>query len=191
MATLRPASALRRASAIILSRWSLAALCGAALVAGGVEVSANAALAPPVQNGCGTTSAGQSSSWCALYPGNATQNAQEQGQVSLSQDGMTLIVQTQNTFDGQAPATSSACLTATPTAQVSQRLQAQQCTQLGGSWITWQGGSEAIDLAAYPGLLGSLFTVQVGANHDAANGNGDAFYNNFGVDDASSVGATN
>src|SRR5579862_9452512 len=101
MATIRPASALTRASAIILNKWSLAALCGAALVAGGVQVSGNAALASPVRNGCGTTSSGQSSSWCGLYPGNATQNTQEQAQVSLSQDGTTLIVQTQNTSDGQ------------------------------------------------------------------------------------------
>ena len=35
-----------------------------------------------------------------------------------------------------------------------------------------------IDLSRYPQFLNTQFTIQVAANQDANNANGDAFYNN-------------
>ena len=44
-----------------------------------------------------------------------------------------------------------------------------------------RGRIATIDLSLYPQFRNAQFTVQVAANQDANNANGDAFYNNFTV----------
>jgi len=163
------------------------AVCGV-LATGALALTAGTgvASATPVHDDCaGVVTAGTSSAWCGLYPGNAKNNTPEQAQVSLDPTATLLTVLTQNTEDGSAPATTSICLTSTPIPQIDHRLQDQQCTnKFGGVWLTWAGGSATIDLTQVPQFLGTTFTVQVGASASAGNGNGDAFYNNVSVDAA-------
>lgn len=159
----------------------LGAASGAAVVLGSLALAPAVGATPP-HTGCGTVTDGASSGWCALYPGNAKGNVQEQGQVSLDSTGTQLTVLTENTADGAAPATTSVCLTATPAVDLTHRLQDSQCAKQGGVWLSWSGGAATVDLTQYPQLVGTTFTVQVQANHDAGNGNGDAFYNSVAVD---------
>lgn len=158
-------------------------------VALGTAVTAALALsllgaAPAVAGGtCPTSIAdGQSSGWCGLYPGTASTNIQEYGQVTLSSDGSTLTVQTQSASSGVVAGTSFACLT--PTDPGSTRLQEEQCAQDSGVWFPFSGGSVTIDLTQYPQFLNTQFNVQVAANQDANNSNGDSFYDNFTVMDS-------
>ncbi|MDA8269635.1 MAG: hypothetical protein M0Z63_03825 [Actinomycetota bacterium] len=137
--------------------------------------------APASAGTCAAVTDGQTSGWCALYPGNATGNIQELGQVALSTDGSTLTVQTQSASTGVVPGTSFACLTATDPGMT--RLQEQQCAMDNGVWVPFTGGSTTIDLAQYPQFQGTQFNVQVAANQDANSANGDAFYDNFTVTD--------
>ena len=132
---------------------------------------------------CTTVTDGQSSGWCNLYPGNATDNVQELGMVALSLDGSTLTVSTQSATSGVVADTSFACLTATSPGDT--RMQDAQCTKADGVWIPFTGGSVTIDLAQYPQFVGTQFNVQVAANQDANSANGDAFYNNVTVSDSS------
>ena len=132
--------------------------------------------------GCNPVGVGASSGWCGLYPGNATNNVRELGQVSISSDGRSLTVQTADASTGVVPATSFACLLFTPPSQITHRLQGQQCAAAGGVWFPMPGGSQTIDLSAYPQFLNTHLTVQVAANQDASNSNGDAFYNNIAAD---------
>jgi hypothetical protein len=161
--------------------WRLAPV---ALVSGSLMVGVTAAMvssagATPAHTGCATASVGESSGWCGLYPGNATGNAKELGQVTVSGDGQSLTIQTEDASSGAAPATSFACLTAADPTQITHRLQDTQCADAGGVWLPFTGGSLTVDLTAYPQFLDTQFTVQVAANADARNANGDAFYNNF------------
>lgn len=150
------------------------------LTALGVGIAAAAADVP--HTGCTNVAAGTSSGWCGLYPGNATDNVRELGSVSLSSDGMTLTVQTQDSSTGVVPATSFACVTLTPASDITHRLQRTQCAAAGGVWFPIAGGTQTIDLSAYPQFQNAVVTVQVAANQDANNSNGDAFYNNVTVD---------
>ena len=136
--------------------WRLApvALVSGSLMVGVTAVMVSSAGATPAHTGCATASVGETSGWCGLYPGNATGNAKELGQVTVSVDGQSLTIQTEDASSGAAPATSFACLTAADPTQITHRLQDTQ-------------------------FLDTQFTVQVAANADARNANGDAFYNNF------------
>ena len=151
----------RRRGRGMVRRLTLLALTGG-LLAAGVTVGAGAALA-------------------GLYPGNAVNNAKELGLVTVSADGQSLTVQTQDAGMGGVPSTSFACLTAAASAQITHRLQQTQCAAIGGVWFPFAGGSLTIDLTAYPQFLDTAFTVQVAANRSAENANGDAFFNNFSV----------
>ena len=131
--------------------------------------------------------AGTSPGWCGLYPGTRP-TTPELGLVSLSADGTKLTVQTQDADSGVVPATSFACLTATPISEIVHRLQDEQCAKAGGVWFPIAGGSQVIDLAEHPQFLDAQFTVQVAANKSANSSNGDAFYNNVAVDSTSSGG---
>ena len=167
-----------------LARRSGLAVTGALLLA---AVASPAGATEP-HSGCTAISAGTSSGWCGLYPGNATNNARELGLVSLSADGTKLTVQAQDADSGVVPATSFACLTATPISEIVHRLQDEQCAKAGGVWFPIAGGSQVIDLAEHPQFLNAQFTVQVAANKSANSSNGDAFYNNVAVDSTSSSG---
>ena len=101
--------------------------------------------------------------------------------MSVSTDGRSLTVQTQDASSGVVAATSFACLTTTGASLITHRLEQSLCTAMGGVWLPYSGGSLTIDLTAYPQFLNTQFTVQVAANHDANNANGDAFYNNVSV----------
>ena len=57
-------------------------------------------------------------------------------------------------------------------------------------WFPIDGGSQTIDLSAYPQFLNAQFTVQVAANQDAHNSNGDAFYNNIAASTKTGGGGT-
>lgn len=140
--------------------------------------------APAMAGGtCPTSIAdGQSSGWCGLYPGTASTNIQEYGQVTLSSDGTSLTVDTESASTGVVPDTSFACLTATDPG--STRLQETLCAQDGGVWVPFSGGTVTIDLTQYPQFLNTEFNVQVAANQDANDANGDAFYDNFTVMDS-------
>lgn len=171
-----------RAGRSVLVRLALAAGTAAAGTLGAVALAAapaSAATAPT----CTSVANGQDSGWCALYPGSATDNVQELGDVALSADGSTLLVQTQSAADGTVPDTSFACLLAVDPGRT--RMQQTQCTDAAGVWIPFTGGSVTIDLAQYPQFAGTDFVVQVAANQDANSANGDAFYNNVAVADSS------
>jgi hypothetical protein len=148
---------------------------------GSAVVAPSWASATPVHGGCVTTAAGGSSGWCGLYPGNAVDNTKELGLVAVSADGQTLTVQTQDAGTGALPATSFACLTATPSAEITHRLQQTQCADNGGVWLPFTGGALTIDVSGYPQFLDTTFTVQVAASSSAKDANGDAFYNTFSV----------
>jgi hypothetical protein len=105
----------------------------------------------------------------------------ELGQVTISADGTSLVVQTQSASSATVPATSFACLVFVSASQITQRLQNTQCAKAGGIRFPASGGSFTIDLAQYPQFLNMQFTVQVAANQSANSSNGDAFYNNFSV----------
>jgi len=173
------------------ARWGGAAFAGTA--AATLSLSAFGAIpataAPTALGGvtCASVSDGQSSGWCALYPGRAAGNVQEFGRVSLSTDGSTLTVTTQSTSTGAAPRMSYACLTSTNPGRT--RLQQRQCAAAGGVWIPFTGGSVTIDLSQYPQFAGAHFTVQVAANLSAGNANGDAFYGNVPVSASASTGS--
>jgi hypothetical protein len=154
----------------------LAGLVVAALAFGPARAGADVA-----HSGCTSVSVGASSGWCDLYPGNATTNVQELGQVSVSTTGTSLTVQTESASSGTVPATSFACLLFSPPSSITQRLQDTQCTAAGGVWFPASGGSITIDLTQYPQFLNTQFTVQVAANRSADDSNGDAFYNNVAV----------
>jgi hypothetical protein len=156
-------------------------LVGVAALALIVSFAASAG-ADVAHTGCSSVAAGASSGWCGLYPGNATDNVRELGQVSINASGTMLTVQTADASTGVLPATSFACLLFTPPSQIAHRLQGQQCEAAGGVWFPITGGSQTIDLSAYPQFLDAQFTVQVAANQDAKNSNGDAFYNNIAAD---------
>jgi hypothetical protein len=165
-------------------RAGLLVACGLLVVAS-IATTAGADVA---HSGCNTVGAGASSGWCGLYPGNATGNVRELGQVTISTSGTMLTVQTADASTGVVPATSFACLLLTPPSQIVHRLQGQQCSAAGGVWFPMAGGSETIDLTAYPQFLNTHFTVQVAANQDANNSNGDAFYNNIATDTTTTGG---
>ena len=158
-------------------RWAALALIVTGLTAATVGVSA----ADVPHSGCAAVSVGGSSGWCGLYPGNATSNTQEQGLVSVSSTGSSITVQTQSASTGVLAETSFACLTSVPASQITQRLQDTRCAAAGGVWFPFFGGSLTIDLTPYPQFRNAQFTVQVAANQDASNANGDAFYNNVTV----------
>ena len=166
------------------AKWAALALIvtGLATVMVGVSSSTSAADVP--HSGCAAVSAGGSSGWCSLYPGNATSNGQEQGLVSVSSTGSSITVQTQSASTGVLAETSFACLTLVPASQITQRLQDTRCTAAGGVWFPFLGGSLTIDLTQYPQFRNAQITVQVAANQDANNANGDAFYNNVSVSTA-------
>jgi hypothetical protein len=147
---------------------------------------ATIASADVTHTGCNSVAVGASSGWCGLYPGNATDNVRELGQVTINSAGTLLTVQTADASTGVLPATSFACLLFTPPTQIMHRLQGQQCAAAGGVWFPMAGGSETIDLTAYPQFLNAHFTVQVAANQDAKSSNGDAFYNNIEADTTTS-----
>ena len=88
------------------------------------------------------------------------------------------------------PATSFACLTATPSAQIIHRLQNTLCTRSGGIWLPFTGGALTISLLAYPQFLQAVFTIQVAANQDSNSSNGDAFYNNVSVSTVTNTTST-
>jgi len=140
---------------------------------------AQGASADVSHTGCNSVAAGATSGWCGLYPGNATDNIRELGQVTIDAGGTSLTVQTADASTGVLPATSFACLLFTAPSDITHRLQGQQCASSGGVWFPIDGGSTTIDLTAYPQFLNAEFTVQVAANQDAKNSNGDAFYNNI------------
>jgi len=146
-----------------------------------IVAATSLASASVTRDPCAAVAAGQSSGWCALYAGNATNNVKQLGAVSVSADGTTITVQTQDAGAGVVPKTSFACLTLTPASEIDHRLQDQQCAAAGGTWFPFSGTSLTIDLNAYPQLLNTQFTVQVAANKDANNSNGDAFYNTLSV----------
>ena len=156
-------------------RRTLAVVAGAAVVAS----LATLASADVVHTGCNAVGVGATSGWCRLYPGNATDNVRELGQVSINAAGTSMTVQTADASTGVVPATAFACLLFTPASQVTHRLQGQQCAAAEGVWFPMAGGSTTIDLTAYPQFLHAQVTVQVAANRDANNANGDAFYNNI------------
>jgi len=157
------------------------ALIGTSLVVATVALTSAAANADVSHSGCTSVIVGGSSGWCGLYPGNATSNVQELGQVTISADGTSLVAQTQSASSGTVPATSFACLVFVPASQVTRRLQDTQCAMAEGVWFPANGGSVTIDLTQYPQFLNTQFTVQVAANQSADSSNGDAFYNNFSV----------
>lgn len=153
----------------------------ASTLAAGVMLLPTAAHADVVHNSCQAVYAGGSSGWCGLYPGNATDNVQELGQVTLSSDGTSIVVATESASSGTVPATSFACVLSTPASEITHRLQGTQCAKAGGVWFPASGGTISIDLTQYPQFLNSSFTVQVAANQSANSSNGDSFYNNVTV----------
>ena len=165
-----------------IGRTAMGIIAGGALALSGFGImGANFASATPVHTGCAPVHTFASSGWCGLYPGNATNNVQDLGQVSLSSNTTMLTIQTQSVDNGTAPRTSFACITSVPADQITHRLQDTQCTKDGGVWITWTGPSITVDMSQYPQFAGTVYTVQVAANDNAGNGNGDAFYNSFTV----------
>jgi len=162
-------------------RAALALVASGAVAFCGSVVMSSSASATPVHSGCGNAAAGSDSGWCGLYPGNAVDNVKELGLVAVSADGQTLTIQTQDADSGDIPATSFACLTSAAATDITHRLQATQCADVGGVWFPYTGASLSIDLTAYPQFLNTQFTVQVAASGSAKNANGDAFYNNFSV----------
>ncbi len=159
----------------------------AGLAIAGLVVAAGAASATPPHTGCAATTAGNSSGLCGLYPGNAVDNVKDLGQVAETADGTTLTITTQDAVTGAAPDTSFACLIATPADQIDHRLQDEKCNADGGVFLPFTGGTLTVDLTQFPQFRNTQFTVQIAANDNAGDPNGDAFYNNFSV---SSVPAT-
>ena len=101
--------------------------------------------------------------------------------MTVSADGASIVVETQDASSGAAPQTSFVCLVSSPASQITHRLQATLCAAAGGAWIPFPGGSLTIDLWQYPQFLNTQFTMQVAANHNATDANGDSFYNNVDV----------
>ena len=166
-------------------------LCrGLAVIVGTVVVAsvATIASADTAHTGCSSVGVGATSGWCGLFPGNAIDNVRELGQVSINANGTVLTVQTADASTGVVPATAFACFLFAPASQITHRLQGQQCAAAGGVWFPMAGGSTAIDLTAYPQFLNAQFTVQVAANQDAHNANGDAFYNNIAANTTTTGG---
>ena len=159
-----------------------ATLAAASLV--GLSSTIGGAAAPDTV--CSSASSGGSSGWCGLGPGHANSNTRVQGMVSVSSDGQTIVVNTQDTVSGNAPRTSFVCMVSSPASLVTGRLQETRCGAAGGVWLTFTGGSLTIDLSQYGPFQNAQFTIQVAANPDAANANGDSFYANFGVSTSSS-----
>jgi hypothetical protein len=95
-------------------------------------VPAGTAGAAASHGGCAPVFVGGSSGWCGLYPGNATDNVQALGQVSVSAEGTSLVVQTEDASSGAAPQTSFACLVPAQVSDIEHRLQDVQCTKEGG-----------------------------------------------------------
>ena len=165
---------IRRIAATLLASGALA-------VSGGAILVPSIASATPVHTGCSPTYVNGTSGWCGLYPGNATDNVKDLGQVTLTGNAQLLTIQTLSVDSGAAPRTSSACLSFISSNQINHRLQDTQCTKAGGVWFTWTGPSTTINLTQYTQFYGQIFSVQVQANEHAGNGNGDAFYNGFDV----------
>jgi len=156
-------------------------LLTASLVGMAVAFTPTPSGAAEPHSGCAAVSAGGNSGWCGLYPGDATSNVQDLGSVAVSSDGSTITVQTESVSTGMAPETSFACLVSTPASQITKRLQDRHCTSANGIWLPFDGGSLSINLNQYPQFANATFTIQVAANANAHNANGDAFYNNFSV----------
>jgi len=108
--------------------------------------------------------------------------------VTVSSDGMTIVVSTQSASTGDAPQTSFVCVAATPAAQITKRLQDSHCDAVGGVWLPFAGGSLTIVLSQYGQFQNATFTVQVAANQNASDPNGDSFYNNVSVSTVASGG---
>jgi hypothetical protein len=172
----KPESGRRRRA---VTRRAVMSLAGATASALAIGFGPSAAGATVPHSGC-SASVGGNSGWCDLYPGNATANTKEFGQVTVS-SGSTILVQTENASNGAAPLTSFVCLVSTPAAQITHRLQDTQCTKAGGVWLPFSGGSLVIDLSQFPQFLNSQFTIQVAANEHANDANGDASYNSVSV----------
>ncbi len=175
-----PHGVKRHATAI---RAALVASVAFAIAGAGATIAS----ADIAHTSCGSVAVGASSGWCGLYPGNAVDNVRELGQVSVDASGTMLTVQTADAATGVIPATSFACLVFTPPSQITHRLQRQQCAAAGGVWFPMAGGSQTIDLTGYPQFVNAQFTVQVAANQDANNSNGDAFYNNIAASTVTAV----
>jgi hypothetical protein len=169
-------------------RMAGATLVGAFVIASVIGITESTSIAAEPHTGCQPVAPGGTSGWCGLYPGNATSNTKELGMVTVSSDGNSIVVNTENAADGNAPGTSFVCLVATPAAQITERLQDRHCDSAGGVWLPFTGGSLTIDLAQYVEFENTTFTIQVAANEHAANANGDSFYNNLSVSTVSSGG---
>ena len=158
------------------------------MVGSAIGLSPTLSGAAEPHTGCQSVASGGSSGWCGLYPGDATSNTKELGMVTVSSDGMTIVVSTQSASTGDAPQTSFVCVAATPAAQITKRLQDSHCDAVGGVWLPFAGGSLTIVLSQYGQFQNATFTVQVAANQNASDPNGDSFYNNVSVSTVASGG---
>ena len=172
----------------LVGRMTITAVVATLVVGSAIGLSSTMSGAAEPHTGCKSVASGGSSGWCGLYPGNATSNTKELGMVTVSSDGMTIVVDTQSASTGDAPETSFVCLVATPAAQITKRLQDSHCDSAGGVWLPFTGGSLTVDLSQYRQFQNATFTVQVAANQNASDANGDSFYNNVSVSTVASGG---
>jgi hypothetical protein len=180
-----------------LSRRVVASGVIAAAGAFAVLAAPGTASAAAVPTCAGIVTEGTTSAWCALF--DARGRTPEQAQLSLDAAATSLTVTTESTVGARPPASTAVCLTATPAAQIVQQLTSSSCTgQYAGVWLTWSGGSQAIDLTLYPQFATTTFTVQViattgdreGRSHGCGGGGGhhghnQSSYNNFIVQTSS------
>jgi hypothetical protein len=136
-------------------------MTGAAALAG-VALEPTAASAATVVPACTTTAAGGSSGWCALAQGSTANSAVYAGQLSLSDNGQYLTIQTEVIATAAAPANSYACLLVATAASVTTDLGGSACATAGGVLVTWTGASDTIDLSTYSQFYGLQFAVEVG-----------------------------
>lgn len=167
-------------SSNIRQRFATLVACASITIGSAVVLGPSVASATKPHTGC-AVSVGTSSGWCGLYPGNATNNVKDVASVTMSGDGSLLTIATLSLDTNAPPRTSMSCISMVPLVVQTHRLQAEQCSAINGVWFTWSGASITIDLTQFPQFYGGNFSVQVGANKDAGNGNGDSFYNGFGV----------
>ncbi len=174
----------------VARRMACGSLAAALIVGSVIVLTETASVAAEPHTGCQSVAAGGSSGWCGLYPGDARNNTKELGMVTVSSDGNSIVVNTENAATGTAPNTSFVCLVATPGSQITERLQDSHCDSAGGVWLPFTGGSLTIDLLQYVQFENTTLTIQVAANEHANNANGDSFYNNVSVSTVSSSGGT-
>ena len=144
---------------------------------------------------CGDVEAGSTSAWCALRASGTTpSDTRANGQVTLSSDGTTLTVNTEDNAQGNqtlgaAPYSSEACIYPPPQQPREARLDdPAKCSAAGGTLVSWLQTNSSGSIPVPAALVGKDFFVYVAAHPSATdNAHGTAFHGTFEVNGATQV----